>query len=233
MKKFRNILWGIVLILIGLVIGGNSLGITNINLFFDGWWTLFIIIPCFIGLFKENEKTGNLIGLLIGTALLLACQGVIEFNIIAKLWFPLILVCIGISIIFKDTIGGKVNEQIRKINENKTNQNEYCATFSGQDLKFDGEKFSGAELTAVFGGIECDLRKAIIESDIVINTSSIFGGIDIFVPENVKVKVKSSSIFGGVSNKKKTKEDTDAHTVYINATCLFGGVDIKWQQHKK
>lgn len=227
MKKIRNILWGLVLILIGLVIGGNSLGITNINLFFDGWWTLFIIVPCFIGLFKENEKTGNVIGLLIGVALLLACQDIIDFDIIAKLWFPAILVCIGISIIFKDTIGGKVNDQIRKLNENKTNQNEYCSTFSGQDLKFDGEKFTGADLTAVFGGIECDLRKAIIESDIVINISSIFGGIDIFVPENVKVKVKSSSIFGGVSNKKKTSQNTETHTVYINATCLFGGVDIK------
>lgn len=227
MKKFRNIIWGLVLIIIGLIIGGNSLGITNIDLFFDGWWTLFIIIPCFTGLFKETEKTGNIIGLLIGIALLLACQDIINFNLIGKLWFPAILVCIGASIIFKDTIGGKVSKEIKKLNENKTNQNEYCSTFSGQDVKFDGEKFTGADLTAVFGGIKCDLRKSVIESDVVINTSSIFGGIDIFVPENVKVKVKSSSIFGGVSDQKKHSENAEAHTVYINATCLFGGVDIK------
>ena len=227
MKKFRNIIWGLVLIVLGLIFGGNALGITDINLFFDGWWTLFIIVPCFVGLFKENEKTGNVIGLIIGTSLLLACQDIIDFDLIGKLWLPIILVCIGASIIFKDTIGGKVNEQIKKLNENKTSQNEYCATFSGQDLKFDGEQFTGGDLTAVFGGIECDLRKAIIESDIVINTSSIFGGIDIFVPENVKVKVKSSSIFGGVSDKKKHNENAEAHTVYINATCLFGGVEIK------
>lgn len=227
MQKFRNIIWGLILIIVGLVIGGNALGITNIDLFFDGWWTLFIIIPCFTGLFKENEKTGNIIGLLIGIALLLACQNIIDFDVIAKLWFPAILVCIGASIIFKDTIGGKINEQIKKLNENKTNQNEYCSTFSGQDIKFDGEKFTGADLTTVFGGIECDLRKSIIESDVVINTSSIFGGIDIFVPENVKVKVKSSSIFGGVSNKQKHSEKAEVHTIYINATCLFGGVEIK------
>ena len=227
MKKFGNILWGLVLIILGLIFGGNALGITNINLFFDGWWTLFIIVPCFIGIFKENEKTGNVIGLLIGVALLLACQDIIDFALIAKLWFPIILVCIGASIIFKDVIGGKVNEQIKKLNENKTNQNEYCATFSGQDIKYDGEKFTGADLTAVFGGVKCDLRNAIIESDTVINTSSIFGGIDIFVPDNVKVKVKSSSIFGGVSDRKKNCENAEAHTVYINATCLFGGVEIK------
>ena len=227
MKKIRNIIWGLIFIVVGLIFGGNALGITNINIFFDGWWTLFIIIPCFTGLFNEKEKTGNIIGLFIGITLLLSCQNLIEFDLIAKLRFPAILVCIGASIIFKDTIGGKVNEEIKKLNEKRTNQNEYCATFSGQDLKYDQEKFTGADLTAVFGGIECDLRKAIIESDVVINTSSIFGGIDIFVPENVKVKVKSSSIFGGVSNKKKHSEKAEAHTIYINATCLFGGVDIK------
>ena len=227
MKMVSNYIWGLFLILVGVVLGLNAFGITNINLFFDGWWTLFIIIPCFIGLFKENEKTGNVIGLIIGIALLLACQGIIDFNIIGKLWFPAILVCIGVSIIFKDTIGGKIDKEIKKLNESKTDGNEYCATFSGQDVKFDGETFTGVDLTAVFGGIKCDLRKAIIESDTVINTSSIFGGIDIYAPENVKVKIKSSSIFGGVSDSKKHSENTDSHTIYINATCLFGGVEVK------
>ena len=227
MKNIGNLLWGLVLIVIGLIIGGNALEITNINIFFDGWWTLIIIIPCFIGLFKEREKTGNIIGLLIGVALLLACQDLLEFDLIWKLLFPTILVIIGISIIFKDTIGGKVSKEIKKINENKTGDNECCATFSSQNIKFDGEQFKGTNLTAVFGGIKCDLRDAIIEEDVVINTSSIFGGIDIYVPKDVKVKVKSSSIFGGVSDEKKHSNNAEAHTIYINSTCVFGGVEIK------
>lgn len=227
MKNFSNVLWGIALIVVGLIIGANSLGITHINIFFDGWWTLFIIVPCFINLFKENDRTGNIIGLIIGVALLLCCQNILEFDIIWKLMLPAILVIIGISLIFKNTIGGRVSSEIKKLNEKKSENNQYCATFSGQEAKFDGEKFTGADLTAVFGGVECDLRKAIIEEDAVINTSSIFGGIDIFVPENVKVKVKSTSIFGGVSNKKHRTETAEVHTIYINATCLFGGVEIK------
>ncbi len=204
------------------------LGITNINIFFDGWWTLFIIIPCFIGLFKEREKTGNIIGLLIGTALLLCCQNILNFDMIWKLAFPAILIVIGISFIFKDTFNHKVSEEIKKLNDKKTKDGGYCATFSGQDVNFDGEKFNGTDLTAVFGGVKCDLRNAIIENDVVINSSSIFGGIDIYVPDNVKVKVKSSSIFGGVDEKKRNQvENKEAHTIYINATCIFGGVDIK------
>ena len=119
MKKAENVLWGIVLIILGLIVGGNTLGITNIDIFFDGWWTLFIIVPCFIGLFKDSDKTGSLIGLLIGIGLLLGCQDIVRFDLIWKLAFPIILVIIGLSMIFKDTFGEKINDEIRKLNENR------------------------------------------------------------------------------------------------------------------
>lgn len=227
MKEIGNVLWGIVFIVIGIIVGANALGIANINIFFDGWWTLFLIVPCFIGLFKENEKTGNIIGLLLGVALLLGCQDILAFDLIWKLAIPVILVIIGISIIFKDMIGGKVNEEIKKLNKTGDKDNSYCAAFSGQEIKFDKEVFRGANLTAIFGGIECDLRNAIIEEDIIINASSIFGGIDILMPANVKVKTKGTSVFGGVENKTNTVEEENTYTIYINGIAIFGGVDIK------
>lgn len=227
MKKIGNILWGIVLIIIGIIIGGNALGITNIDIFFDGWWTLFIIIPCFIGLIKDNDKTGSIIGLIVGIALLLGCQNILDFDLVWKLAFPAILVILGVSIIFKDTIGGKINQEIKNLNEKINDENKYCATFAGQNVKFDEEEFTGADLTAVFGGVKCDLRRAIINSDVVINASSTFGGIEIFVPSDVKIKIKSVPIFGGVENKANTKVDENSHTIYINSTAVFGGVEIK------
>ena len=76
------------------------------------------------------------------------------------------------------------------------------------------------------------MREAKIKEDVVINASSVFGGIDIIVPDDVNIKIKSNSIFGGVDNKKKNNEDKK-HTIYVNASCLFGGVDIKWAQDKE
>lgn len=66
MKKIENTVIGLILIIIGVIIGLNAFHITNIDLFFDGWWTLFIIVPCFFGLFKDQDKTGNIIGLIVG-----------------------------------------------------------------------------------------------------------------------------------------------------------------------
>lgn len=227
MKRISDIMWGLILIIIGVILGGNALDIFNINLFFDGWWTLFIIVPTFIGLVTEKDKTGNIIGLIIGLLLLLSCRGLFDFKLIWKLIFPLIFVIIGLSLIFKNNINKEVNEKIKKLNENLNSNDGYTATFSGQNLNFDGEEFKGSNLNAIFGGIKLDLRKAIINEDIVINASSIFGGIDIYIPDNCKVKIKSNSIFGGVSNNKKYNVDDNSYTIYINASCMFGGVEIK------
>lgn len=227
MRKFGNILWGLVFIVVGLILGLNVLGITHINVFFDGWWTLFIIVPCFIGLFREREKVGNLIGMLIGIALLLCCQGVLNYGMMWKLLIPTVLIIIGICFLFKDVIGGKVNQEIKKLNANKQGKTEYSATFSGQNINYDNQTFEGVDLVSVFGGIKCDLRNAVITSDQVINASTTFGGIDIFVPNNVQIKVKSTPIFGGVSDKTLHTANSEAPTIYINATCVFGGVEIK------
>ena len=228
MKKIGNVLWGIVLIIVGLILGLNALDITHINIFFDGWWTLFIIVPCFIGLFNEKDKTGNIIGLFIGIVLLLCAQNLLRFDIVWKLAIPTILVIIGVSIIFKNNLNSKFNNEIEKINQNSNKDNEYCSTFSSQDVSFENQEFKGTNLTAVFGGVKCDLRKAVINEDQVINCSTIFGSIEIIPSEEINIKVKSNSIFGGVSNERKNKEiNKDLKTVYINAMCLFGGVSLK------
>ena len=233
MKNYKNIILGLILILIGIVIGTNSLGITNINIFFSGWWTLFIIIPCFIGLLSEGEKTGNIIGLLIGIALLLCCQNVLDFELIWKLALPVALIIIGLSFVFKDTFNHKISSKIKELNNNETSDG-YCSAFTGQNIKLGAEKFTGTDLTAIFGGIKFDMTAAKLEKESVVNASSIFGGTEIYVPENVNIKIKSSSIFGGVSDKRKnTSQDEKNKTIYINATCIFGGVEIKWHKLKK
>ena len=226
MNNIKNILWGIILFIIEFIIGLNTIGITDIDIFFDGWWTLVIIVPCFIGLFTNKDKTGNIIGLLVGVILLLGMQNIIDFNLIWKLLLPSIIVIIGLSLIFKNTFNSKINNEIKKLNNKNTKNNEYCATFSGQRIDFPNEEFKGATLNSVFGSITCDLREAKIKEDVVINASSVFGGIDIIVPDDVNIKIKSNSIFGGVNNKKKNNEDKK-YTIYVNASCLFGGVDIK------
>lgn len=225
MNKISNLLWGLVFIIIGLIFGVNALGLADINIFFDGWWTLFIIVPCFIDLFKDEDKTGNIIGIIIGICLLLGCLEIIDFALIFKLIVPVVLIIIGLSFIFKDTVNNKIKKEIKNLN--KKDSKEYCSTFGGQTINFNNEEFTGCSLTAIFGGIKCDLKNSIIKEDTLITTSAIFGGITIYVPENIDVKITSTSIFGGVSDERKIKSKDTKNTIYIEATSLFGGIEIK------
>lgn len=227
MKKLSKILWGVVLILVGGIFALNAFGITDITVFFDGWWTLFIIIPCFVGIFNEREKTGNIIGLLIGVFLLLCCQDVLSFGILWKLLVPAIIIIIGAKLIITAIYGDKAVKLIAESRKTGNNFKSGCATFSGQDMNFGGEVFESAELNAIFGGVKCDISNAIIEKDCAITASAIFGGIDIYIPDNVNVKITSNSIFGGVDEKKHRPYIEGAVTLYISATCIFGGVEIK------
>ena len=115
MKKVESIIWGLIFIVLGLIVGLNSLGIASINVFFDGWWTLFLIIPSFMGLLKDKDKTGDMILFVVGVLLLLASQGVINFEIIMKLVFPTILVIIGLSCIIKGIVGTDFREKVKEI----------------------------------------------------------------------------------------------------------------------
>ena len=225
MKKGSNVLWGILLIAAGVVWALNVFNITDIDIFFEGWWTLFIIVPCAVGLFNEREKTGNIIGLAVGVFLLLCCRDILSFSMLWELLVPAIIVIIGLKLVMNGLFGNKANELIKKLRLEGKTPRSGCATFSGSDVNYDGEVFEGAELTAVFGGIKCDLRKAVIDKDCAIQASAIFGGIDIFVPDTINVKVNSNSIFGGVSNKTAVHEN--APTLYISGTCMFGGIEIK------
>lgn len=227
MKKVSKILWGAALISVGAVFALNAFGIADIRIFFDGWWTLFIIVPSFIGIFSERKKLGNIIGLMIGVFLLLCCQDVLGFDMLWKIAVPAIIVIIGLKLIFGAVFGDRAVKMLESSKKSGENVETGCATFSSRNMDFSGERFSGAELTAVFGEVKCDLRNAVIDKDCAVKATGIFGGIEIFAPDYVNVKVSSNSIFGGVSEKNHRPAVEGAVTLYIDATCMFGGVEIK------
>lgn len=225
MKKTSNILWGLIFIALGIIWGVNTLGIAKINIFFEGWWTLFIIVPSILEIIKKPKDIGNYIFLLLGVVLLLAARDIISFSVILKLIFPVTFVCIGLSIMFKGTKNSKVEEKIQNINTDGSEL--YVATFSENRVKLQGDEFKNAKLEAIFGSVYCDISNCQITEDKVIKASAIFGSVDIKVPQDVNVKIKSTGIFGGTSNRTKNTNTEGKPTVYIDSLALFGGVEVE------
>lgn len=229
MKKVSPIIWGIAVIALGVIFGGNALGWFDFNIFFDGWWTLFIIVPSAISLITEKEKLSSLGFLAAGVILLLAAQNVFSYEVAWKVILAVFLVVIGITIIVKSLFHSnndkEVEKKIREFDEDKTMDSQ-VAVFSGSDRVYKDEAFSGSNLMAVFGGANLDLRKAKFTKDTIIRAFCMFGGIDIKVPEDVQIKVRSRFIFGGASDERKGETSKGKYTIYIDATGGFGGVSI-------
>ena len=224
--RISNYIWGFFFMILGIIFFGNNFFHWNFTIFFAGWWTLFIIIPCLVSIIQDGPRTGSIIGLLIGLSLLLTRQNILDPNLIGKLIVPVIFVLIGLVIMFANSFRGQRPSQA-EYTKMKDGNRHYTATFSGQNIHCDNEIFEGASIDAVFGSVTLRLDQAIINEDVIINCNATFGGVEVFLPSDVNVKISSTPIFGGVSNKRRNFANPSAPTVYISATCMFGGVDIK------
>jgi predicted membrane protein len=306
---------GFIFILLGLSLAGKALGIFDFNIFFRGWWTLFIIIPCAIGLIERENRSASGIGLCFGVLLLLSAQGVFHWYMFSRLFIALLFIAIGYMIIMKGSrkqqtnyhysnskessnsnqsfnndsdnngYGNQYNNQYSNQNNNQygnqysnqnsdqngssnysgtssdsysntswnnnTNQtnsfqqngynntstdrtnhggnNHFSSILGGRNIQYSEEIFTGAVISSILGNMQLDLRKAIFNRDAVIDTTCILGGIDIFVPANVRVMVNCTPILGGVDNKAipPYEKDSSSYTIFINGTCILGGVVVK------
>ena len=221
-NRVSNWLWGLFWISLGVIIAGNAFHWWDVTLFFPGWWTLFIIVPCGISMISHGFGNFSSIGLAVGILLLLNCQGIIIDERFRKLLVPMILILIGICMVFRNIIN-----DTRKVSVTYGKEDCHAATFAGNTFVHPNTQFKGSELDAIFGSMTLDLRSAIIDENVVIHATAIFGGIDIYIPSNVKVMVSSSSFFGGVSHKYRRSAMEGSPIIYLNVTCMFGGVELK------
>jgi len=102
----------------------------------------------------------------------------------------------------------------------------YTAVFSGQDIRNTASDLDGCTLFALFGGLDVDFRDAVITRDIVIDATAFFGGIDLKLPQDVRVITRATPLFGGVDTKRDTPESDDLPTVTVRCLVGFGGIDI-------
>lgn len=210
----KKTILGLFIIGIGIVLLGNSFLWWDIDLLFKGWWTLFIIVPAFLGLFDKKSFISSLISLIIGILLLMACQNYISWKMLGQLLIPSSIILIGLAIIFN----GRVTRR------SVTNSKEYIAVFSSVEEQL-SEVISSFSTVSVFGGIKLDLSKANIDKDITIDVVTIFGGLDIKLPKDVNVTASGVPIFGGVENKFRNKDENKV-TITINYVSVFGGIKL-------
>lgn len=60
-KNYSKLLWGLVVLAVGVIFIGNVLELWYIDVFFPGWWTMFMIIPALVLILRDGFKLFNCI----------------------------------------------------------------------------------------------------------------------------------------------------------------------------
>jgi predicted membrane protein len=230
MSQWRNyqgrIFSGLVIIAIGVIFLLANMDRLDFGDFISTYWPMVLILIGIFHLLTSGFRNagGALFLIAIGVFFQLNNWDVLGGRVWAYFW-PLLIIAAGLWIIFKPRPKG-FGEKAPEIRADDLGA---FVMFSGLKRRFESDKFRGGKASAILGGLEIDLTQAKLkDNQATIELSAILGGIDVFVPREWKVIVDSSAILGGVDDKHRpASADTDQPTLYVKATAILGGIDIK------
>ncbi len=109
------------------------------------------------------------------------------------------------------------------------------AIFGGASRK--GQWHIEPRMTAltVFGGASLDFRDVQLpQREITLNATSVFGGMDVIVPPEMRVIDSGIALFGGRDTGPGTEEsnDPDAPVLRLTGFTMFGGLGVKHKKRK-
>lgn len=225
--KIRLSKWIIALVIlfvgINLILKGAQI---QTSLLFKGWWTLPVIILGLISIKEEGFEIKGIGLTVLGVWFLANQRGWIPkwFNSSFFVGGALIL----FSLIYLLKPGGRTKTSYRlHSKEDEEDTPSYTAIFGGQEIRNRGTNLGDSTLFSLFGGLSVDFSDSIIQRDIIIDVTAIFGGVTITLPPNVTVISKATPFFGGVDNKSKKTKGSNTLVVTVRSLVAFGGVEIE------
>jgi predicted membrane protein len=219
---------GLIFIVAGAVILARRAGLDLPGWLFS-WQMLLIAIGLVIG-FKKNFQVGGwIVPILIGCYFLV--DDIFHLGPFRMYIFPIGVMIVGLIIIFKPAgqrrefwNGFRGPRPPAETSENVLNAS---AIFGSVERRIISKDFKGGEITAVFGGTEIDLSQADIQGTVILDTTQVFGGNKIRVPQHWHVRTEVTAIFGGVEDRRFPSQNIDFEKVLVvKGLALFGGLEI-------
>lgn len=209
---------GVLVLAVGTILLLGNADVVDAGDVFASWWPVPIILAGVVSLIaNRGQWIAGLIITLVGVAFLLTTNDIVDLG--DFIW-PVALIIVGLVILFGRQRGASrevTGDSIQSFN-----------IFSGSELASHSKQFTGGSITAVFGAAEVDLRDALPAADAAVDVFTAFGGVELRVPDGWQVTVSGMPLFGAFENKTaKESIPADAPKLIVNATALFGGVEIK------
>jgi hypothetical protein len=245
---------GILVIFVGVVFSLDQFGFTP-AIDYLRYWPLAIIAVGVVKMLQAKEGGGAFAGVVFTLAgIWLQAE---ELNLIhIRLWqiWPVALVLFGGYLVWQGLVGpparppapadGHAPADVTAVpppgapsasrrGDRPARITDTNSTFSavaimaGVSRGNNSRTFRGADLLAIMGGCEIDLRQAAINGEAVIDVFVMWGGIEIRVPEDWTVSSQIFPLMAGVEDKTRPPHGATEHRLVLRGFALMGGVEIR------
>jgi predicted membrane protein len=247
-----RLIFGLMVVGFGLALMFDNLGWMEAGQLIR-YWPLGLIAVGLLKLFQDKSRSGKIFGgilCVVGAMLAADVVFVVDINIFR--WWPLAVIAFGILIVLKafnpsdadvrvvsnpapsalggSTFGasGEYQAPASHLRPGSMSQKlSEFAVWSGIERRISSPAFKRADLTAIMGGIEFDLRQAgTDQGEAVIEVFVLWGGIEITVPPDWAVSNEVVAIMGGAEDQS-TGTQQAKHRLIVKGVVIMGGVDIK------
>lgn len=214
-RKRDNQLVGVILILLGFYWACRSLGVIHFSIFFDGWWTFLIMIPCLLNFIQGKSRGTSLSGIILAGMLLLWKQDVIPGAYIPAIFLSMVFILIGISIVMSGPKSNTTQNIESTMGTSSSYQSiEYCGEVESDHRRNEYQWNKKSQQDQNYSTFEtCPPSiSAILVGKSVSCLSGVFRGTSIH------------SILGNV--QLDLRQAVLEQDVYVNVNLILGGADI-------
>jgi predicted membrane protein len=230
-----QVVFGLMLVAAGVIFTLDNLEIIDARDYIRFWPVVFVGVGA-VKLWHASRDGqgwfGGLFFLCLGSWMLL--NRVIYFRFSPREFFPMVLVFLGGYLVWRG-FGStrRPNPPMRALADGQSQFSAF-AIMGGLSRRSNSQAFVGADLTAVMGGCEIDLRHASIApgTEAVIEVFAFWGGIDIRVPEDWTVVSKVFPLMGGVDDRTRAPlaspdRPHQQKRLVVRGIVIMGGIGIK------
>jgi hypothetical protein len=220
-------------IVLGLAIVGFGLLLTADNLdYLDArsvirYWPLVLVAFGLAKVLQSDTTAGKVFGgLLMVVGGWSTAEELLGVSFDMNRWWPLLLVALGGLIISRGFRGERLSDLTNVMSGSDGVVSE-VAVWSGKVRRNASVAFRRADLTAIMGGIELDLRAAGTGGqEAIIDVFVWWGGVEITVPPDWAVSNQVVAIMGGADDQSSGTQDA-RNKLIVRGFVVMGGVEIK------
>jgi predicted membrane protein len=217
-----RVFFGTALVVIGAGFLLDQLDILEFGPILATWWPMILILIGVIQLATRSVPVpAGMLVIVLGAFFQIDRLEFVDLNL-GQLFWPGLLIVVGGYLLL--TRSGRRSPMVDGNDELNS-----FVIFGGVDRRLESQGFQGGSAVALFGGSEIDLRDTKLHTDgAELDLAVAFGGMEVMVPEDWRVRMSGLPIFGGWSNKTRRRDEAASDGPLLNIRCVaaFGGIEV-------